>query len=71
LESGTLSSKRILFTVLAVLLFAVFAFQLLYHAVRTSATVDEPFHILAGHRHWQCGDCCYLTEKVARKNNNE
>ena len=48
--------QAILFTVLTVLLFAAFAFQLVYHAVRTSATVDEPFHILAGHRHWQCGD---------------
>src|SRR5687768_7128317 len=37
-------------------LFAAFAFQLVYHAVRTSATVDEPDHILAGHQHWQCGD---------------
>ena len=49
-------SQTILFAVLTVLLFAAFAFQLVYHAVRTSATVDEPFHILAGHRHWQCGD---------------
>lgn len=49
-------SQWILFAVLTVLLFVVFAFQLVYHAVRTSATVDEPFHILAGHRHWQCGD---------------
>ncbi|MCA1626260.1 MAG: glycosyltransferase family 39 protein [Acidobacteria bacterium] len=24
--------------------------------MRTSATFDEPAHILAGHRHWQCGD---------------
>ena len=62
LETGTLSrlfqasSQRILFAVLTVLLFAAFASQLVYHAVRTSATVDEPFHILAGHRHWQCGD---------------
>lgn len=45
-----------LFCVLSLGLFAVFALQLVYHAVRTSATVDEPFHILAGHRHWQCGD---------------
>jgi hypothetical protein len=37
-------------------LLAAFAFQLVYHATRTSATVDEPDHILAGHRHWQCGD---------------
>lgn len=50
------SSQRFLFAVLTVLLFAAFAVQLVYHAVRTSATVDEPFHILAGHRHWQCGD---------------
>ncbi len=49
-------SQKILFAILTVLLFAVFAFQLVYHAVRTSPTVDEPFHILAGHRHWQCGD---------------
>jgi len=49
-------SQRLLFAVLTVLLFAAFAVQLVYHAVRTSATVDEPFHILAGHRHWQCGD---------------
>ena len=38
------------------LLFAAFAFQLWIHAVRTSVTIDEPVHILAGHRHWQCGD---------------
>ena len=44
------------FVILTVALFAVFAFQLCYHATRTSATVDEMPHILAGHRHWQCGD---------------
>lgn len=49
-------SKRALFVVLSLALFAAFAFQLVYHAVRISATVDEPDHILAGHRHWQCGD---------------
>ena len=38
-----------------VLLFGAFVFQLWYHATRASATVDEPNHILAGHRHW-CGD---------------
>jgi hypothetical protein len=48
--------REILFIAAAVFLFAAFAFQLAYHAVRTSATVDEPDHILAGHRHWQCGD---------------
>ncbi|MBA2525635.1 MAG: glycosyltransferase family 39 protein [Pyrinomonadaceae bacterium] len=45
-----------LYTVIVVLLFASFVFQLWYHATRTSATVDESPHILAGHRHWQCGD---------------
>lgn len=44
------------FAVCAALLFAAFAFQLWLHAVRTSATFDEPAHILAGYRHLQCGD---------------
>jgi len=44
------------YAVIVVLLFAAFAFQLWYHATRTSATIDEGAHILAGHRHWQCGD---------------
>jgi hypothetical protein len=34
-------SRRILFTVLTVLLFGGFAFQLVYHAVRTSATYTD------------------------------
>jgi hypothetical protein len=52
---STSDKKRILFLAVSVFLFAAFAFQLVYHAVRTSATIDEPNHILAGHRHW-CGD---------------
>ena len=48
--------KNRIFFATAGLLTAAFAFQLVYHATRTSATVDEPDHILAGHRHWQCGD---------------
>lgn len=44
------------FWVAVVLLFGLFAFQLWFHATRTSATVDEPNHILAGYRHLQCGD---------------
>src|SRR5687768_5445781 len=48
--------KEIFFVAAAIFLFAAFAFQLGYHAVRTNATVDEPDHILAGYRHWQCGD---------------
>lgn len=47
--------KRTLFFAVSAFLFAAFASQLVYHAVRTSATVNEPNHILAGHRHW-CGD---------------
>ena len=59
MESDTFSqsgSQRILFIVLAILLFAAFAFQLVYHAVRTSATMDERPHIFAGYRYWQCSD---------------
>jgi 4-amino-4-deoxy-L-arabinose transferase-like glycosyltransferase len=41
---------------LALILFALFALQLCYHAYRASTTFDEPIHILAGHRIWQCGD---------------
>ena len=48
--------KEIFFVAAAVFLLAAFTLQLVYHAIRTSATVDEPDHILAGHRHWQCGD---------------
>ncbi len=43
------------FLILAMLL-GFYGFQLWYHATRTSATIDEPFHILAGYRYWQCGD---------------
>jgi hypothetical protein len=55
-ESSQPRPARTVFITLTVLLFAVFASQLVYHAVRTSAAVDEPFHVLAGHRHWRCGD---------------
>lgn len=50
------SRTDILLAVLVVFLFAAFAAQLAYHAYRTSVTVDEPVHILAGYRHLQCGD---------------
>src|SRR5687768_13360297 len=45
-----------LYAVIVLLLFISFTFQLWLHAARTSVTIDEPVHILAGHRHWQCGD---------------
>ena len=44
------------YAVVVLLLFALLVFQLWFHAVRMSATVDEGAHILAGHRHLQCGD---------------
>ena len=50
------ASKRVLFVSLTVFLFAAFASQLVYHTLRISPTVDEAPHILAGYRHWQCGD---------------
>ena len=45
-----------LYVPIVFLLFIGFIFQLWFHAVRTSVTIDEPVHILAGHRHWQCRD---------------
>ncbi len=49
-------SRRGLYIFGVSLLFGIFAFQLWFHAARTSATIDEPPHILAGYRYWQCGD---------------
>jgi 4-amino-4-deoxy-L-arabinose transferase-like glycosyltransferase len=45
-----------LYALSAVLFFGLFVFQLWFHVVRTSATIDEVPHILAGYRHLQCGD---------------
>ncbi len=47
---------RLLTLLIFTILLSLFGFQLWYHATRTSATTDEPFHILAGYRYWQCGD---------------
>jgi len=47
---------NILYWLMVAALFALFAFQLWFHAVRASSTIDEGAHILAGHRHWQCKD---------------
>ena len=47
---------KVFYSCLIVLLFGSFTFQLWLHAARTSATNDEPVHILAGYRYWQCGD---------------
>src|SRR5688500_20243010 len=48
--------ERLIFVTLVTSLLLVFALQLVYFAFATSATVDEPVHLLAGYRHWQCGD---------------
>lgn len=47
---------RLLTLLMFAILLGFYGFQLWYHATRTSATIDEPFHILAGYRYWQCGD---------------
>jgi Dolichyl-phosphate-mannose-protein mannosyltransferase len=52
----TLNSGKTLYATAVILLFGLFAFQLWFHAVRTSATFDEPIHTLAGHQYWHCGD---------------
>lgn len=46
----------IVFAALVSILFVAFTAQLAYHVYRTSVTVDEPVHILAGYRHLRCGD---------------
>ena len=51
-----------LYCFVVLLLFGLFAFQLWFHATRTSATIDEPVHILAGYRYLQCGDFGINTE---------
>jgi hypothetical protein len=52
------SSRRRALTGLAAgaALVGLFAVQLWVHATRTSPTLDEPYHILAGYRYWECGD---------------
>jgi isoprenylcysteine carboxyl methyltransferase (ICMT) family protein YpbQ len=48
--------SKYIFLALSAFLFCAFGFQLWFHAARTSATLDEGAHIIAGHRHLQCGD---------------
>lgn len=55
-RQSAVERRDILFPAIVALLFGAFAFQLWFHAARTSATIDEVPHIFAGHRHWQCGD---------------
>lgn len=49
-------------TALALLCIALFAFQLWLHATSTSATTDEPVHLMAGHRHLHCADFAFNPE---------
>ena len=49
-----LSRRATIFIFTALIL--IYAAQLSYHVFRTSATFDEPIHILAGYRYWECGD---------------
>lgn len=60
ISSPLITRRHHIGRLLTLLMFAVllgfYGFQLWYHATRTSATIDEPFHILAGYRYWQCGD---------------
>jgi hypothetical protein len=58
-EPGTCSHspvRRTAYPVAAILLFAAFGLQLWLHATRSSATIDEAGHVLAGYRHLTCGD---------------
>lgn len=48
--------RNLLFAGAGAFFFLAFAFQLWFHAVRASPTIDEPTHILAGRMHWRCGD---------------
>src|SRR6185503_14487605 len=54
---------RLLTLLIFVIFLSFYGLQLWYHATRTSATWDEPFHIVAGYRHWQCGDYGILPEQ--------
>ncbi|HEV7765169.1 MAG TPA: glycosyltransferase family 39 protein [Thermoanaerobaculia bacterium] len=48
--------RRPLYLIVATLLFVLFALQLVVHATRTSVTIDEPTHLIAGYRYLTCGD---------------
>ena len=56
LENSNSKSPWALPAVIAVLLLSALVVQLWIHITRTSVTIDEPAHILAGYRHLQCGD---------------
>ncbi|HQU85064.1 MAG TPA: phospholipid carrier-dependent glycosyltransferase [Pyrinomonadaceae bacterium] len=55
-NSSRTTNLDILYWLIVALCLGAFAFQLIYHSVRAHATIDEPVHILAGHKHLQCGD---------------
>lgn len=55
IASSVLGSRTAPLALAAALVLA-FAVQLVEHAVRSSPTVDEPYHIVAGQRYLECGD---------------
>jgi hypothetical protein len=48
--------RRVAYVAAVIFLFAAFGWQLWLHATRTSTTMDESGHLLAGYRHLTCGD---------------
>lgn len=48
--------RRFAYFAAVTLLFVAFGWQLWLHATRTSTTIEEPTHLLAGFRHLTCGD---------------
>jgi hypothetical protein len=53
----TESARRGLYVAIGLLLISPLSLSALVSRMfGTSVTIDEPVHILAGHRHWQCGD---------------
>ncbi len=48
--------KWLVTLLLFALLVGLFVLQLWVHITRTSATSDEPVHILGGYLYWECGD---------------
>ena len=61
-DSGRLRGRVLLPFALCSLLVVLFIAQLGLHVVSTSATTDEPIHLLAGHRHLACGDFAFNPE---------
>lgn len=48
--------SRVAYVAAVTILFAAFGWQLYLHATRTSTTIEEPTHLIAGYRHLTCRD---------------